>query len=78
MTLRTSLQIGTLLETIRSFDVAKAQHRMTAIRHMWTFEYVNAYIVRRLATEHLGVPIPKSAFGDDPGCDCAPGCGGRC
>jgi hypothetical protein len=71
-------QIGTLLGAIRSFDLARAQRRMAAVRHMWTYEYVNAYIERRLATEHQGAPIPKAAFADDPGCDCAPGCGGQC
>ena len=73
-----SVQIGTLLDAIRSFDVARAQRRMADVRHMWTYDYVNAYIERRLATEHQGVPIAKAAFADDPGCDCAPGCGGQC
>ena len=72
------MQIGTLLDAICSFDVGKAQRTMAAVRHMWTYEYVNAYIERRLATERQGVPLSKAAFADDPGCECAPGCGGRC
>jgi hypothetical protein len=72
------MQIGTLLDTIRSFDVVSAQRSIAAARHMWTFEYANRYIVRRLATERQGLPLPIAGFKDDPGCDCAAGCGGQC
>lgn len=71
-------QLKNLLDTIRNFDVGRAQTQLHRLRHMWTFGYVNDYIVRRLQTEHMGVPIPKAAWSDDPGCDCAPGCGGAC
>lgn len=72
------LQIGTLLNTIRSFDVAQAQAQLQLLRDFWTFEHTNSYIVRRLQTEHIGLPLAKAAWSDDLGCDCAPGCNGRC
>lgn len=72
------LQLKNLLEAIRGFDVGRALTQLHRLRHMWTFDYVNDYIVRRLQTEHIGVPVPKAAWSDDPGCDCAPGCGGAC
>lgn len=72
------MQIGKLLDSVRNFDVAGAQVRLAELRYMWTFQYANSYIVRRLQTEHIGLPLPKAAWSDDPGCDCAPGCGGQC
>lgn len=71
-------QLPTLLSTIRSFDVERAQAQLANLTHLWSFEYVNAYIMRRLQSECSGVPLPKAAWSDDLGCDCGASCGGRC
>ena len=53
-------QLSTVLNTIRTFDLLKAQRALAAWQHVFTHEFTWDYIVRRLQIEACQ-PVPKAA-----------------
>ena len=54
-------ELDDLRQRIDVFDVGRAQRRLTEVAHMWTYSFINEYVMRRLDTEALW-PVPKSPY----------------
>jgi hypothetical protein len=54
-------ELDSLRQRIDSFSVDRAQRRMKELAHMWTYSFINEYVMRRLETEVLW-PVPKSPY----------------
>ena len=54
-------ELDSLRQRIDSFNVDRAQRKLKELAHMWTYSFINEYVMRRLETEALW-PVPKSPY----------------
>ena len=54
-------ELDSLRQRIDSFNVDRAQRRLKELAYMWTYSFINEYVMQRLETEALW-PVAKSPY----------------